>query len=288
MKIVTGMHRSGTSFLSQALHHLGADFGPPDLLFPADHWNQNGYFENIEVVSLNNKIILGNNANIEYWLDAPEHGFKRTINSLRSRKWKYFLFPSRKGIAKRGARHFSSLRAVHDQYRNQYVKDPRFCLTLAAWKAAGPVNDIIFSFRNPTAVADSIWRRERLPRSFGYRYWLYHIENFFVSLDEDTPISLVNFDAFFSAETQESAFQRLVHFVDAKDLDGRVRSLSSILDVKLRTAVPLSQDAPRKVQAVYNALLLLMQEHGAAKTSKADFYGALKSATEGHIVSSVA
>lgn len=288
MRIVTGMHRSGTSFLSQALHHLGADFGPPDLLFPADHWNQNGYFENIEVIDLNNRIILGSNAHIHYWLEAPEHGIKRTINSLRSRKWKYFLFPSRKGIAKRSMKHFSQMQIIHEQYRDQYVKDPRFCLTIGGWKTAGPVDDIVFSFRNPTAVSDSISRRERLPRWFGYRYWLYHIENFFQSMDEDTPIFLVDFDAFFAATTQEAAFQRLRHFANSSDPEGRVRSLSSILDLKLRTAVPLAQDAPRRVQTVYNALLLLMKEHDGTKIHRSDFYHAVSRTAKGDMASSVA
>ncbi len=185
-------------------------------------------------------------------------------------------------------KHASSMRTIHEQYQNQYVKDPRFCLTLESWNMAGSIDDIVFSFRNPTAVSDSIWRRERLPRSFGYRYWLYHVESFFQSMDEDTRIFLVDFDAFFAAETQEAAFQRLGNIVSLNDSDERVRTLPSILDVKLRTAVPLSQNAPRKVQAVYNALLLLMSEYGGINVSKKDYHEALSRTAKGKMTLSVA
>ena len=102
MNIITGMHRSGTSFLAQALNELGADFGDPEKLFPADNWNRNGYFESIPVIDINNKIILGPSANIKHWLNAPENPFLRMINNIQTMKWKYLYFPSFAGMDKKG------------------------------------------------------------------------------------------------------------------------------------------------------------------------------------------
>ncbi|MEE4209836.1 MAG: hypothetical protein V2I43_11275 [Parvularcula sp.] len=276
MKIVTGMHRSGTSFLAQALHHLGADFGPLDLLFPADRWNQNGYFENIEIVDLNNRMILGPKARIDLWLNAPEGGIERALNSLRSRKWKYFLFPSRKSIVKQGFAFEDHILGLMRTYDNQFVKDPRFCLTLETWATLGRIDEIVFSFRNPTAVADSVWRRERLPRAFGYRYWSYHVENFFRSLDAETPVFLVDFDAFFESRRQEEAFGRLGTFLKLEADDPRLLSLPATLDIKLRTATPLSPTAPKQVRRVYGALLRLMAEKKDQPIYRADYENILQ------------
>ena len=103
------MHRSGTSFVAQCLDYLGADFGEPDRFFPADKWNQQGYLENIDIVDLNNRAVLGERAKFDYWLQQPAQRVERIINSISSRKWKYFFFPSLDGIHQRAMKYASSI-----------------------------------------------------------------------------------------------------------------------------------------------------------------------------------
>ncbi len=62
MIVVTGMHRSGTSAIAQVLSSLGADFGNENILIPKDRWNERGYLESKPIVDLNNRMILGGNA----------------------------------------------------------------------------------------------------------------------------------------------------------------------------------------------------------------------------------
>lgn len=257
MHVITGMHRSGTSFLAQVFHELGADFGPPELLFPADSWNQKGYFENMEVVDINNRLILGDGARIDYWTQAPERGVARAFNSVKSGKWKYFLFPSVTSISKRAEKYNSQIRRLHDTYQGQYVKDPRFCLTLPSWTARGPVDRLIFSYRNPGSVAASIRKRERLPMAFGFRYWLYHIRSFVRSVPVGKEVFLVDFNSFFDPQTQSLAFSRIADYVGWPEDKNPLLRLSRTLDPKLRSHVVDLERAPRAAVQAYRALVSL-------------------------------
>lgn len=264
MRIISGMHRSGTSFLAQAFTKLEADFGPPELLFPADFWNQNGYFENIEVVDINNQLILGGGTLVELWLKAPEHGLGRLLNSLKSRKWKYFLKPSVAGINRRAKGFEDGMDRLHETYRGIYVKDPRFCLTLGAWAARGPVEGIVLSFRNPWAVAASVHRREKLPMYFGYQQWLYHMRGFWSQVPCDVPVFLVDFDRFFDGDRQAGAFDRLIRYCGyQEDLEARREELIAALDLRLRHHDEPNRQMPHAITQAYAGLQHLYEACGS-------------------------
>ncbi|MCA8893465.1 MAG: hypothetical protein KDA56_17015, partial [Hyphomonas sp.] len=55
IQILTGMHRSGTSFLAKRLVSEGVVFPGPHL--PANEDNPEGYWEASDVVALNNRIL---------------------------------------------------------------------------------------------------------------------------------------------------------------------------------------------------------------------------------------
>lgn len=244
MKIVTGMHRSGTSFIAQALNELGQDFGDPCRLFPADRWNAKGYLENVDIIDVNNKLILGRHAAIESWLDMPESGVMRRLSAIRSRKWKYILFPSRQTISRRVAQQASRMRELADTYAHTYVKDPRFCLTLHAWQEIDVVTEVVFIFRSPRAVAESIRRREGLPLMYGLRMWRYHVDNFLRSVPPGTLVHLYNFDDFFLPDRSDAEFNRLLDAfafahgpTDEQAGSGRKEALNrlkAVLDIRLR------------------------------------------------------
>lgn len=59
MKIVVGMHRSGTSVLMNLLQRAGADLGDPAGFYPCDRWNPDGYFEQQEILTANRKLLHG-------------------------------------------------------------------------------------------------------------------------------------------------------------------------------------------------------------------------------------
>lgn len=257
MHIVTGMHRSGTSFLAQALDALGAEFGDPEKFFPADRWNQRGYFEALDLIDVNNRAILGLNARLENWTEAPESGIARFVNAFISMKWKYFLFPGRVGIEARLARQSDRVAGLHARYQQKFVKDPRFCLTIGGWATAGPVESLIFSFRRPAAVAASVRRREGLPLALGYSNWLYHVRAFFEAAPRDVPLLLVDFDQFFDPARQQAAFQRLARHMDRAPEDPVVSGLAQTLDIQLAKQQQVDFQPPARVTRVYDALRAL-------------------------------
>ncbi len=56
MNIITGMHRSGTSFLANLVFEAGGDFGPREKMLEADSFNAAGYFENTDFLVFNGNI----------------------------------------------------------------------------------------------------------------------------------------------------------------------------------------------------------------------------------------
>jgi hypothetical protein len=260
MKIVTGMHRSGTSFISQALHEIGANFGDTSLLFPADKWNAKGYFENINFIDINNKLILGLKADIDDWLKMPEDGLQRKSSLFRTRKWKYFLFPSIDSINRNEIILRNRISTLAKSYSGVFVKDPRFCLTLRAWSRNTDINEIVFIYRSRSEVAKSIRRREGLPLWFGYRFWNYHIENFFSGLPEGTKLMIFKFDNFFNNNLRDAEFDRLIKSFSTSPTSNNAVDLSRVLDVRLRTQTSENK-LPNSSMGIWNKLEHLHAEN---------------------------
>lgn len=57
--VVLGMHRSGTSYVAAVLHHLGVSMG--EQLLDADWSNQNGHFEDLDILQINKAILIESN-----------------------------------------------------------------------------------------------------------------------------------------------------------------------------------------------------------------------------------
>jgi hypothetical protein len=276
MKILTGMHRSGTSFLSQAVAVRGGDFGDPSLLFPADKWNKNGYFESIPCIEINNRLILGKNVKISYWLEAPEQSLKRLFNAIKSKKWKYFFFPHLDKIHRRSVGEAENISRISDFYEKKFVKDPRFCLTISPWSNYGNIESITFSFRHPSAVAGSLKRREGLPLWFGYKYWIYHVSNFLTHCPEGIPVLFVNFDRCLNPETSSYELKKLSYLNistqnELNDLDNE-----GIVDLKLVTQKNVNsiRFAPKHANLLYNRLRHYadLSEQGFLKVKNNEFH----------------
>jgi len=159
--VVAGMHRSGTSALAEFLLELGVDLGDPAGFYAADQWNERGYFEQRDVIDLNSRIISG--------LSRTGGSLERWLGQLV-----YLSMPPASRIRARAERLGGSLRVVARKYEGRAVKDPRFCLTLPSWKEIGAVQSLVVCVRHPADVADSLWRRQRIPVALGLRFWDYH------------------------------------------------------------------------------------------------------------------
>lgn len=172
MRIVSGMHRSGTSLLARLLHDAGADLGDADSFYPADQWNPAGYYEQRDVHAINMPLIHG-----------------------RYGKLAYFHLPSVTTVLRRADRRSRQIRAAARKYDRCVVKEARFCLTLPAWLRHGAaVETILVCLRNPFEVARSLRRRNKIPLALGYRLWRQHNERLLGSVG-DIPHRFVLYEA---------------------------------------------------------------------------------------------
>jgi hypothetical protein len=152
MKLISGMHRSGTSLVAQIFAAAGADLGDPATFYRPDRWNPDGYFEQTEVHAVNMPLING-----PFW------------------KLAYFFLPSEETILRRARSRAGEIARVADRYRGKVVKENRFCLTLPAWLAHGAtIEKLLVVLREPAAVARSLRRRNHVGAKRAYSLWLVH------------------------------------------------------------------------------------------------------------------
>src|SRR5690348_3780975 len=66
--LVLGMHRSGTSLITQAIHRWGLSIGPEEQLLKEDEHNRDGYWEHLPLVRFNTTLLKRMGAS---WLVPP-------------------------------------------------------------------------------------------------------------------------------------------------------------------------------------------------------------------------
>ena len=147
------MHRSGTSALSGILQLLGFDLGA-DLMGP-NEFNPGGYWENRQVVRLNERVLshLGTS-----WSDVFMLPYRLDRTNLRE------VF---EGEAK------SLLQKGFSGKRPWVLKDPRFSMLIDFWLPYLRERDVSFIHvvRHPAAVATSLARRDGFPRERSLLLW---------------------------------------------------------------------------------------------------------------------
>ena len=176
--VVLGMHRSGTSVITRGLQALGIDLGE-SLMPPAPGNNEKGFFEDAEIVALNDRVL-----------------------ALAGRSW-HSLDPVEPELLQGPA--FFSLRAealnlLASRFRTSPVfgmKDPRLCVLMPFWMCVFEDLEItpgfVIALRNPLAAAQSLRARDDLVLEHSVALWGLHMigavratsgyERVFVSFD---------------------------------------------------------------------------------------------------------
>jgi len=157
---ILGMHRSGTSALARVLNLLGVDLGSEDQLMPPSNANPEGFWENSEVVNLNNLLLrkLGMRWDSTCLLFDDWKGDGR-IYSLKHRLGKY----------------------LKEQIQERQIwgwKDPRTCLLLPVWNEAIEAQNAdlryVFIYRNPYDVASSLMKRDGFGFDESLELWTFY------------------------------------------------------------------------------------------------------------------
>jgi len=157
--IITGMHRSGTSFLSRALNLCGVDLGPESDFFDSElnpkFGNPRGHWENINIINLNEEILKVNSGT---WHNLPNSLIKNP-ESLEKKQQKI-------------------LQSFYLNHALAYgCKDPRFCITLNKWKKQLPNFVIVGIFRHPLKTAESLKKRDGFDYDKSLSLWKTYNEN---------------------------------------------------------------------------------------------------------------
>jgi hypothetical protein len=157
--VVLGMHRSGTSALARVLSIFGATL--PRHTMPAGRGNETGYWEPEKLVDFHDEVLSELGSSWHDWnaLDI----FKLTAQRRAEIK----------------ARIAEIITAEYGEASLFVVKDPRICrfapLFFEALTEVGITARSVLIFRHPLEVAQSLERRDGMPREEACLLWLRHV-----------------------------------------------------------------------------------------------------------------
>lgn len=258
MKIITGMHRSGTSFVTSIIAHLQPNKFGSRALVPTDKWNRAGYYEDLEIVILNDKLILGDWFGIEKFRKTPSGERPLwAVVSMAIMKFRYLFLRSIKSICSRQSLYEKAMREISQGSSDLFFKDPRFSLTLGVWLNVVPIESVLYSFRHPLEVAQSLKKRENLPLWLGLKIWAFHVETFLAQA-ENFKVTYVHFNNFFDPELAQEEVKRCFAFAKKKyDPQEGEKILEKILKKDLKRNTVINSDISREYFNLYEKLILL-------------------------------
>lgn len=173
--LIAGMHRSGTSAVAGLLNALGVDFGKR--IKGASKNNQRGFFENISVIKLNQKIIESNGGD---WNNIVPLVWKDVVKKFEA----------------------DALRIIADEFGDKEliaIKDPRFCLLAPFW---APIlkklqYDVVYiiPFRHPYSVGESLQKRDGMDVELAVKLWKLYNKSILEFTAKQNRI-LINYDNF--------------------------------------------------------------------------------------------
>ncbi len=157
--LVLGMHRAGTSLLTQILTQLGCD--APRTLIGASENNENGYWESRPVRDFNDRLL---DAAQSRWDDWQPLDLTRIDPAILT------------GLRTEAAGLLASEFGASPLF---VLKDPRICRMVPFWAdvlaTAGVAPRTIITLRNPVEVAASLHARGGYPPELAHMIWLRHM-----------------------------------------------------------------------------------------------------------------
>jgi glycosyltransferase involved in cell wall biosynthesis len=158
MIVVLGMHRSGTSAITRGLETLGVSLGD-HLMGPAPHNNERGFFEDLDIYALNERLL--SKARSNWHRLAPLDSAWSGPDFSRERREAAELLSRKSNAATFG------------------FKDPRTALLLPFWQCV--FEDLeyddryLIAVRNPMETALSLESRDNLALAKGAMLWAKHL-----------------------------------------------------------------------------------------------------------------
>lgn len=178
--LVIGMGRSGTSALTGTLAALGLSAGSPEGLLAPNDANPTGYFEQRDVVELNNEILAALGG---AWDCPPQLADGWSMD------------PSMAPFIERASE------LVHSCYAeaNFVLKDPRVSVLLPLWRRALLDRfSVVMIVRDPSEVAWSLYLRDGIAFATGLALWSMYNRCAIAGLD-GLPVHFCSYEALTSS-----------------------------------------------------------------------------------------
>jgi hypothetical protein len=232
MKIITGMHRSGTSAVARLFFEAGADMGEKKDFYPPDRWNPDGYFEQPDIHAVNFPLINGP------W-----------------GKLAYLKLPSENTVAKRARERSRQIAETAEKYKEKWVKETRFCLTLDAWQTHGAaIEKILVCLREPIQTAESLKRRNKIPIWLALNLWEEHYRRL-LSQARSLPLRFIDYNDLLNPDTAPEEILPAFKFMDCPVTEGRARLiLADGLKPELKHHAAGSFPYPAKIRDLWREL----------------------------------
>ena len=154
--LVLGMHRSGTSLLTQIISKLGVYIGEEDELGEADPSNEDGHFEFTKIKEIHDELL-------------SHFGMKwdcTCIDRIKTDAHEVENFKSRIS---------AELDYLFSNHDTVAIKDPRSSYFLGIWdallKEKGIEPRYIYVIRKPNEVSASLHKRDGILENYGRRLW---------------------------------------------------------------------------------------------------------------------
>lgn len=167
--IILGMHRSGTSVLTQILQASGYFIGKEGDLLPPNDANAKGFGERQDVVALNEWLLMQAHPRKVAWPEWQlwQRAWPVVPHQLAPEAWAHFSASA--------VRIINSLQTPGSPW---VMKDPRLCLTLACWLKILPSPPIVLlAHRHPQSISKSLFQRDGIPQHVALAFWETHIRS---------------------------------------------------------------------------------------------------------------
>src|SRR6056297_1209013 len=163
-----GMHRSGTSLIARCLDEAGIYGGSSTEMLESQPDNPLGFYERIDLVQANDALL--EDAGFS-WFAPPLTPLLADHDTQKKQVEMVVDALSTRGAWARRSNDKDEEKGLVDY--TTFLKDPRLCLTWPVWQhhLADREVIILFVYRNPVAVAQSLHTRHGFPRSFGLLLW---------------------------------------------------------------------------------------------------------------------
>jgi hypothetical protein len=195
--VVLGMHRSGTSAVTRGLSAFGVSLGSN--LLPANDGNSKGYWEDADIVSLNEDLLSA--------LNNSWHSLKPILLNEYDND-RVFELKKRACVL------------LEEKIKGEEIfgmKDPRVPKLLPFWndvfKEVGVNVKFVIPFRHPLSVANSIATRDGFDLEKGVLLWYEHMLNSLV-YSNLYPRVVVKYEALLKNPGQE--FERISRVLNFK------------------------------------------------------------------------